>query len=202
MNSTILREAGAGSDAFDSWLFSAALDDSLSDYVTTLGSHRRFLSPGSAVISHPTGPKKTPGKLQPWKTHEGTVSPGVAVAAAGRQHGLQLPLLMSPVAPPRPLLLLPSFKEGVLVLPWRMPASHAHHVGTFFRLFLAADPYFNELLRQPEGMAFKPDIPGSSRSVEVVLENERAVPAVVYALLWACNTEACSRSCIGKHTRA
>jgi len=184
-----LEKVGAGSDEHGTWLFSAHLDDS-SDYVTTLGSHRRFLSPGVAMISHPSA--GIPGKFKPW-----------TVAAAGSNAGSSvLPLLLSPDAPARPVLLPlvtgeSDGAERVVTLTWQLPQTgHSVLSPTFFKLYLSADPLFNELLRQPKAAAFKTDIPANSRSVDVEIDRRHAVTEV-YALLLACNTAACSRSCIG-----
>jgi hypothetical protein len=207
LGSTVFEKAGAGADPYGSWLFSAALDDT-SDYFTTVGSHRRFLSPGLALVSHPAGPKQAASKFQAWPTAAG------AVAAGRGAHGaLQLPLLVSGAAPPRPVVqpavsAVVGSNGAVRAVTWQAPFAHPHGA-TFFRLFLSADPVFNELLRQPESVGFKPDMPGSSRSAEVVLpggggaaagqqQQQQRGPSEAYALLLACNPEACSRSCISR----
>jgi hypothetical protein len=197
LKSKAFEKAGAGSDEHGSWLFSSALDDH-SDYVTLMGIHRRFLSPGMAVISHPSGAAGVPGKFGPW------------TAAAGSSGSSVWPLLVSPDSPPRPLLLplvtktaSPAQKAAnkrVVTLTWEFPA-HASHTPlspTYYKLYLAADPHFNTLLRQPTAAAFKPDIPANSLSVDVELSGSH-VALDVYALLLACNSAACSRSCIGHY---
>lgn len=179
---------GAGSDQHGMWLFSAHPDDS-SDYVTTLSSHRRSLSPGLAMISHPSAATGVPGKFKHWAVEAGSSA---------------LPLLVSPEAPARPVLQAlavqaPQGNVRVATLSWEQ--SHVAHSSsvTFYKLYLAADPLFNELLRQPSVVAFKPDIPANSRSVDIELSDDHSA-AEVYALLLACNDAACSRSCIGRYS--
>lgn len=205
--SKAFESVGSGSDEHGSWLFSAALDET-SDYATLLGIHRRFLNPGMAVISHPVPPTGTPSKFKPW--------------SAGSSAGLW-PLLVSPDAPAQPalqqLVLAPApaaaaaaaveagapgvtvSSNKVVTLTWDFPgeSSHTPLSPTFYKLYLAADPYFNELLRQPASPAFKPDIPPNTRSVDVEL-NAGHTHNEVYALLLACNSHACSRSCIDRYS--
>lgn len=195
--SKAFENVGSGSDEHGSWLFSAALDE-VSDYSTLLGIHRRILSPGMAVISHPAAVTGTPGKFYFWSAGSGSSS-------------TLWPLLVSPDAPARPelqpLVAASPAAAGaagdnrVVTLTWDLPSASAHTpvVPTFYKLYLAADPYFNELLRQPSAAAFKPDIPPNSRSVDVEL-NGRHVVNEVYALLLACNAHACSRSCVGRYS--
>jgi hypothetical protein len=194
--SKAFESVGSGSDEHGSWLFSSALEGA-SDYTTLLGIHRRFLSPGMAVISHPMAPIGTPSKFRPWSTDStGSSSSSSSV----------WPLLVSPDAPARPVLqplvaaaAAAANGDRVVTLTWQLPGdSHTSLSPTFYKLYLAADPYFNELLRQPGAAAFKPDIPPNTRSVDVELRGHHAVNEV-YALLMACNTHACSRSCIGRY---
>lgn len=231
LQSKALEDVGSGSDAHGRWLFSTALEEP-SNYTTLLGSHSRFLSPGIALISHPvvvpgvshpepavevaavggaprvasigvsSSSSVIPGPFKPWSV--GSIA---AVASV-------LPLLVSPNAPPQPVLLpltaaaaAPSTTaaqsgQRVVTLSWQLPGAPTHHSSispTFYKLYLAADPLFNELLRQPASAAFKPDIPASGRSVDVEINGQHATTQV-YALLMACNAAACSRSCIGHYT--
>lgn len=195
LQSKAFEKSGAGADEHGSWLFSAALDDS-SDYVTLLGIHRKLLSPGMAVISHPAAATGVPGKFKPW-------------AASTPDSSSMWPLLVSPDAPERPVLqpliaaapAAAASGKQVVTLSWQLPGGRAHTPlsPTFYKLYLSADEHFNELLRQPQSVAFKPDIPANSLSVDVELSGRRSVNEV-YALLLACNASACSRSCIGHYT--
>jgi hypothetical protein len=149
-----------------------------------------------AVISHPIAPTGTPSKIRPWSTGSSSSSSSI------------WPLLVSPDAPARPVLqplmaaaaaAAAASGDRVVTLTWQLPGdSHSLLSPTFYKLYLAADPYFNELLRQPGAAAFQPDIPPNTRSVDVELRGRHAVNEV-YALLMACNTHACSRSCIGRY---
>jgi hypothetical protein len=180
--------------------------DGASDYTTMLGSHRRVLSPGLALIAHPDPVTGVPGSFKPWGTGAGARSAGAGAASNG-PGALALPLLTSPDAPPAPVLApvlkaaaaASSAGSGVATVAWSVPhaaAPHATPHATSFRLYLAADAAFDEVLRQPEAPAFKADVPGSARSAEVVLgsSSSRAAPEV-WGLLLACNAKACSRSC-------
>jgi hypothetical protein len=210
--SKAFESVGSGSDEHGSWLFSTALDETL-DYATLLGIHRRFLNPGMAVISHPVLPTGTPSKFKPWSAGSSSSDSGSSM----------WPLLVSPDAPARPalqqLVQAPaaavatatagapagssssSSSGKVITLTWDFPgeSSHTPLSPTFYKLYLAADPYFNELLRQPATPAFKSDIPPNTRSVDVEL-NAGHTHNEVYALLLACNSHACSRSCIGRYS--
>lgn len=182
----------------------------------TVSAQNRFLNPGLALISHPkprgssssttqagstaASSLTVPGSFQPWLP--GPAAGNAAVAASSFNT-----LLVAPGSPARPVLSQPqtvtkaassgnaaAAAASVLTVSWSMPAGSA--AVDQFRLFVAADPMFAELLRQPTGNAFgPPDIPGSARSVDVVV-GSRLAGGEVYVLLLACNAESCRASCV------
>lgn len=188
--SKALEDVGAGSDEHGSWLFSTAVDDS-SGYITMLGTHSRFLSPGTAVIAYPKTPGGIPGPFKPW------VAPPLASS------GVVWPLLTSAAVPTQPVLQSYTVQDipgamQMVTLTWDMPKGSRQPNPDFFKLYLAADPLFDELLRHPLAAGFKADIPASSRSAAVEISTRHAA-AELYAMLMACNAQGCSRSCVGQY---
>jgi hypothetical protein len=188
-------------DPHGTWLFAAHLSDP--DYVMTISAQNRYLNPGLALISHPkprsipvgstvVGSTTVPGSFQPW----------LPAAAASNAAAPFNTLLIAPGSPARPVLTQPQAVTkaaggdgaSVLSVSWSVPAGSPAVLQ--FRLFVAADPMFSELLRQPAGDAFgPPDIPGSTRSVDVVV-GSRLAGGEVYVLLLACTDESCRASCV------
>lgn len=177
-----LKEVGSADDAHGGWLFATAVDDDA--YVSTLGTQKRFLSPGLAVVSQ-AAPGGVPGKFVPWS---------MAPAAAHL-------VLVSPLSLPRPALAQPAVTalpggSQMVRLAWGLPVDAS--MVQQFRLYVAADPAFNELLRQPDAAGLSVDLAGSTRSVDVLLPGRRTPGSTIYVSLLACNDKACSRSCTGQ----
>lgn len=184
---------GATFDPHGSWLWASSTD--IPDYVMTTSAQIRSLTPGLALISYLHGVQgnldldqaSSPGSFKPW-----ILDPK-----------LSLPLLVSPNSPARPTLLQPVSRlspgdNGLLAtIAWNMPP-HSPTV-QHFRLYVAADALFSELLRQPAGNAFDHDIAGSTRSIDVALQG-RFKGRSVYVLVMACYENVCSKSCIGLFT--
>jgi hypothetical protein len=206
LESKQLKAAGAMDNPHGTWLYASHLSDP--GYVMTLSAQNRYVNPGLALISYPrthrssnaqAGIATVPGTFQPWAS-----APGPAAAPNAAASGVQLfsRVLVAPGSPARPLLTQQpagvkaagSDGASVLTVSWSLPAGSP--AVDQFRLFVAADPMFVDLIRQPAGDAFgPPDIPGGTRSVDVVI-GSRLAGGEVYVLLLACNDESCRTSCV------
>lgn len=204
LDSRSFDAAGADNDPHGTWLYATGFSDP--DYVTTVSAHRPFLNPGLALISHPvTSTTGLRGGTTPGSTVPGGFQHWAAAAMLNS-------VLMAPGSPGKPLLGQPEAAEADLgssssssavalesvTLPWSLPAGSAPVQQ--FRLFVAADPLFSEVLRQPASDAFQPpDISGSARSVDVML-GSRLLGRDIYVLLMACTDRACRASCVQHFT--
>jgi hypothetical protein len=178
----------AGDDRHGQWLYSTNLPDgsNVSSYVNTLSSQNNFLAPGQAFISHQQ-PDSSAGKFDSWSLDVG----------AAQQ------LLVSAQQPAKlQLLQATSDKQATdqsrINLSWRV-ASNGLPVEQF-RLFVAADALFDELVRQPNQGGFVMDIPGSQHTAQVEIPKHGNKYSTLYVLLLACNANACSRSCVANFT--
>jgi hypothetical protein len=205
LESKQLRAAGAMNDPHGTWLFAMHLSDP--DYIFTVSAQNRYLNPGLALISHPK-PRSSSSSVQAGSslaassTVPGSFQP---VLAAGFPSNAPPPFSTLLVAPGSPALPVLSHQQtvtkaagsdtaSVLTVSWSVPAGSP--AVQQFRLFVAADAMFSELLRQPAGDAFgPPDIPGGTRSVDVVV-GSRLADGEVYVLLLACSAETCRASCV------
>jgi hypothetical protein len=210
LESKQLKAAGGMDDPHGTWLYASHLSDP--DYVMTLSAQNRYVNPGLAFISHPhpysssngaTGVTTVPGMFRPWVSASAPASAPNA-AASGVQPFSRV--LVASGGPARPLLIqhpavvnaAGSDGASVLTVSWSLPAGSP--AVDQFRLFVATDPMFVDLLRQPAGDAFgPPDIPGGTRSVDVVI-GSRLADGEVYVLLLACNAESCRASCVQQVT--
>lgn len=181
-------ELGSTADPHGSWYWAATAD--VPDYVITTAAQSRLLNPGLALISQPVRSVRnrsasSPGSFRPWRLDP-------------KQ---PLPLLISTNSPSRPELLqltarlTPGGVGQVATISWSMPTGSI--AVQQFRLYVAADALFSEMLRQPAGNAFEMDIASSTRSVDVVLDR-RLEGRSIYVLVMACYKDACARSCTGQ----
>ncbi|KAF6265399.1 hypothetical protein COO60DRAFT_953041 [Scenedesmus sp. NREL 46B-D3] len=212
LESSQLKAVGATDDPHGTWLFTLHNDDP--DYVITLSAQNRYVNPGLALISHPQSRSSSSSSSSSSSNAQAgstTVSPAATVPGSFRVWSPTVPaenaaastafnsVLVAPNSPARPVLTQPptivkTAGAAVLTVSWSGPAGPP--AVEQFRLFVAADPMFAELLRQPAGDAFAPsDIPGGTRSVDVVIDS-RLASSEVYVLLLACSVESCRASCV------
>lgn len=175
----------AGDDRHGQWLYSTNLPDgtNVSSYVDTLSTQNNFLAPGQAFISH-----------QELDGSRGSFISWAVDAGAAEQ------LLVSPQQPAQLQLLRAAASDqqapdqSRIYLSWHV-ASKGLPIEQF-RLYVAADPLFDELVRQPNQGGFVLDIPGNQHTAQIEIPKHGNKHSTLYVLLLACNADSCSRSCV------